>query len=53
VDKLYDQQVRLAVATTCPLPEIFPAEYRNKGYAKKYQRCLSRLHELLTESAYL
>jgi cell division protein ZapE len=51
VDKLYDQQIRLAVATTCPLADLFLPEYRDKGYAKKYQRCLSRLHELLTESA--
>ena len=51
VDKLYDQQVRLAVSATCELRDLFLAEYRDKGYAKKYQRCLSRLHELLAESA--
>jgi cell division protein ZapE len=51
VDKLYDQEVRLAISTTCPLPELFLPEYRDKGYRKKYQRCLSRLHELLAESA--
>jgi cell division protein ZapE len=51
VDKLYDQQVRLAVSATCELPDLFLTEYRDKGYAKKYQRCLSRLHELLAESA--
>ena len=51
VDKLYDQQVRLALATSCALPDVFLPEYRDKGYRKKYQRCLSRLHELLAESA--
>ena len=51
VDKLYDQQIRLAVSTTCDLEDVFLATYRDKGYAKKYQRCLSRLHELLEESA--
>ena len=50
VDKLYDQQVRLTVSATCELQDLFLAEYRDKGYAKKYQRCLSRLHELLAES---
>jgi cell division protein ZapE len=51
VDKLYDQQVRLALSAGCPLPDLFLPEYRDKGYRKKYQRCLSRLHELLAESA--
>jgi cell division protein ZapE len=51
VDKLYDEEVRLAVAATCELADLFLPEYRDKGYAKKYLRCLSRLHELLEESA--
>ena len=51
VDKLYDQEVRLAISATCALPDLFLPEYRDKGYAKKYGRCLSRLHELLEESA--
>lgn len=51
VDKVYDQQVRLSASMTCALPDLFSPEYRDKGYAKKYQRCLSRLHELLTETA--
>jgi cell division protein ZapE len=51
VDKLYDEEVRLAVSASCPLPDLFLPEYRHLGYAKKYLRCLSRLHELLTESA--
>jgi cell division protein ZapE len=51
VDKLYDEEVRLAVSATCELADLFLPEYRDKGYAKKYLRCLSRLHELLAESA--
>lgn len=51
IDKLYDQQVKLAVSATCSLPELFASEYRDKGYAKKYRRCLSRLHELLQETS--
>jgi cell division protein ZapE len=50
VDKLYDQQVRLSVASTVPLTDVFSASYRHGGYEKKYRRCLSRLHELLSES---
>ncbi len=50
IDKLYDQQVKLVLSASCPLTEIFPVEYRDKGYRKKYQRCLSRLTELLKES---
>ena len=49
IDKLYDQGIRFSASAHCPLPELFAAEYRDKGYAKKYQRCLSRLHELLQE----
>jgi cell division protein ZapE len=51
VDKLYDQEVRLALSAVCALPDLFLPEYRDKGFRKKYQRCLSRLHELLAESA--
>lgn len=49
IDKLYDLRIKLSVSSHCSLTEIFPAEYRDKGYAKKYRRCLSRLHELLAE----
>lgn len=51
VDKLYDQEVRLVLSASCALPDLFLPEYRERGYRKKYQRCLSRLHELLAESA--
>jgi len=50
IDKLYDQQVKLFASATCSLSELFLAEYRDKGYRKKYQRCLSRLTELLKEA---
>jgi cell division protein ZapE len=51
IDKLYDQQIRLAISAYCSLPDLFLPEYRDKGYAKKYRRCLSRLHELISEGA--
>ena len=52
VDKLYDQEVRLrlAVRDGLALAEIFSAAYRHGGYEKKYRRCLSRLHELVSET---
>jgi cell division protein ZapE len=50
VDKLYDNEVRLAIASAVPLSEVFSKGYRHGGYEKKYRRCLSRLHELLAET---
>jgi cell division protein ZapE len=50
VDKLYDREIRLAVSGQ-PLEGLFLANYKNGGYAKKYARCLSRLGELMRESA--
>jgi cell division protein ZapE len=52
VDKLYDQEVQVAIATHAglPLSEIFSPAYRHGGYEKKYRRCLSRLHELISET---
>jgi cell division protein ZapE len=49
IDKLYDQRLKLAVSANCELHDLFLPEYRDKGYRKKYQRCLSRLTELLKE----
>jgi cell division protein ZapE len=51
VDKLYDQEVRVSVSSAVPLTELFAPSYRHGGYEKKYRRCLSRLHELLSESS--
>ncbi len=50
VDKLYDREIRLSLSGAT-LEELFPATYRFGGYAKKYARCLSRLGELMRESA--
>ena len=52
VDKLYDQEVRVTLTTRSdmPLVEIFSAAYRDGAYEKKYRRCLSRLHELVSET---
>ena len=49
IDKLYDQGIHFSASATCELADIFKPEYRDKGYAKKYRRCLSRLDELLQE----
>jgi cell division protein ZapE len=53
VDKLYDQQVGLTISGkgSLMLSEVFAESYRHGGYEKKYRRCLSRLHELLSETA--
>ncbi len=53
VDKLYDQEVRLSLSSEVPLTELFSPTYRHGGYEKKYRRCLSRLHELLSERVVL
>ncbi|HEY8448896.1 MAG TPA: AFG1/ZapE family ATPase, partial [Bacillota bacterium] len=50
IDKVYDQNVRLFVSAECPLTDLFLPSYRELGYRKKYQRCLSRLAELLDEA---
>jgi cell division protein ZapE len=50
VDKLYDREIRFSASGTS-LETLFPESYRFGGYAKKYARCLSRLGELLRESA--
>lgn len=50
IDKVYDQDVRLAVSGPAHLEGLFLSEYREKGYKKKYQRSLSRMAELLAEN---
>jgi cell division protein ZapE len=50
IDKLYDREIRLFVSGTNP-DTLFPAAYKNGGYAKKYARCVSRLGELMRESS--
>jgi len=48
VDELYDRGVVFA-ATGCDVTELFPQDYRNGGYRKKYGRCESRLGAMLGE----
>lgn len=45
VDRLYDRQIPIA-ASGEPLDQVFPASMLAGGYAKKYQRALSRLAAL-------
>lgn len=47
VDKLYDLGKGLRVSGDMPLGELFDASYSRSAYAKKHDRCLSRLSELL------
>jgi cell division protein ZapE len=53
VDKLYDQEVRLSISMLdgLSLADLFAISYRHGGYEKKYRRCLSRLHELVSETS--
>ncbi len=50
VDKLYDAGVALRASGAMPLRELFHPSYADSAYAKKHQRCLSRLSELLAEA---
>jgi cell division protein ZapE len=50
IDKLYDREIKLFVSGANP-DTLFPASYKNGGYAKKYARCVSRLGELMRESS--
>lgn len=49
VDKLYDLNVALRASSSIALADLFDPSYRDSGYAKKHERCLSRLGELLAE----
>ncbi len=53
VDKLYDAAVPFSASSTAPLGlgELFPPELLTGAYGKKLARCLSRMGELLGESA--
>lgn len=50
IDKLYDLGVGLRASGRAPLAELFDPSYRHSAYAKKHERCLSRLGELLAEA---
>ena len=45
VDKIYDLNYNLTAEYITKEP-LFPQEFINGPYEKKYKRCLSRLHEM-------
>ena len=49
VDKIYDNDVDLAVTSAIPLDTLFEKRYFHGGDTKKYLRALSRLRELTCE----
>jgi cell division protein ZapE len=51
IDKLYDQRVPLWLSGSATLDTLFDAGFARGAYAKKYDRCRSRVQELLAESA--
>ncbi len=50
VDKLYDQRVPLWLAGDVRLGALFDGAYAQGAYAKKHDRCRSRLAEMLAEA---
>ena len=50
VDKLYDQRVPLWLAGEVALADLFDPHYAAGAYAKKHDRCRSRLGEMLAEA---
>jgi len=50
VDKLYDQCVPLWLEGELTLDELFDPAYAHGAYAKKHDRCRSRIAELLAEA---
>jgi cell division protein ZapE len=51
VDKAYDDAVAFAATSEAALGELFPPEFLTGAYGKKFSRCLSRMEEMLAESA--
>jgi cell division protein ZapE len=51
VDKLYDADVPLAATSEVALGALFPRSFLAGAYGKKFSRCLSRMEEMLGESA--
>lgn len=55
IDRLYDLKIQLRLGFSAglqaDLAELFDASYRHGAYQKKHDRCLSRIQELLGESA--
>lgn len=50
IDKLYDQRVPLWLTGDVALADLFEPQYAAGAYAKKHDRCRSRLAEMLAES---
>ncbi|MFN2322823.1 MAG: cell division protein ZapE [Trueperaceae bacterium] len=50
IDKLYDQRVPLWLTGTVALADLFDPHYAAGAYAKKHDRCRSRLAEMLAEA---
>ena len=50
IDKLYDQRVPLWLEGDVTLDALFDPSYAGGAYAKKHDRCRSRLAELLAEA---
>ena len=46
IDRLYDHGVALRVSSAAQISELFPAEFCQAAFEKKYRRCQSRLTEL-------
>ncbi len=49
IDKLYDLKKGFRASGEVALDALFDPSYRDSAYAKKHERCLSRLTELLEE----
>ncbi len=50
IDKLYDQRVPLWLTGDVALADLFDPHYATGAYAKKHDRCRSRLAEMLAEA---
>ncbi len=50
IDKLYDQRVPLWLTGDVALADLFDPHYAAGAYAKKHDRCRSRLAEMLAEA---
>lgn len=50
VDKLYDGAVPFTASASVPLAALFPPDFLEGAYGKKFSRCLSRMEELLGEA---
>lgn len=51
IDKLYDAAVPMSASAEVTLGEVFPEEFLRGPFGRKFGRCLSRMEELLGDSA--